>query len=395
MTSPLFEYLLVSRLPGVGPAKFLALIEAYGSIAQFLCCDPLRSPLGEPARAQLRAYQNTGSCSEIAQSVEAELAWAEPEALTVLCLDDPDYPLMLKHIHRPPPILYVRGELSQLHRPQLAIVGSRKPSAGGLESAFAFAQFLAESGFTVTSGLALGIDGAAHRGALRANGNTVAVLGCGIDQIYPARHKRLAQELVEAGGAIVSEFPLGQPPEAYLFPRRNRIISGLSLGVLVVEAALRSGSLISAREANSQGREVFAMPGSIHSPLSRGCHKLIKEGATLVECAADMIHELRGLMALKAGELRGYEQLSLSLESSNHCASNTENPMTSPDLRVSLSEEEAKLLAVMGFDPSTIDQLLPLTELDVSQLSVLLLGLELKSRVRRTPYGYEQCGPTL
>ncbi len=392
MTSPLFEHLLANRLPGIGPSKFLELIESFGSIHHFLESDPALCAIGEPARVQMRAYQRAGSASEIAQHVEAELEWCEREAVNVLCLADSDYPELLKHIHRPPPVLYLRGETQQLHRPQLAIVGSRKPSGGGLESAFDFAVFLAESGFTVTSGLALGIDGAAHRGALKGCGNTVAVLGCGIDQVYPARHRGLAQQIIETGGAIVSEFPLGTAPEACLFPQRNRIISGLSLGVLVIEAALRSGSLISAREANSQGREVFALPGSIHSPLSRGCHKLIKEGATLVENAQDLIQELGGLMALKSSELSTCVQQTLPLETSVQQANKAAKSGATRDQPDSLNKEEARLLGIMGYDPCSMDKLLELSDFDLPQLSVLLLGLELKSRVRRTPYGYEQCG---
>jgi DNA processing protein len=204
------------------------------------------------------------------------------------------YPGLLAELVDAPPLLFIAGDPTLLEQPQLAMVGSRRASRPGLDTAQSFARSLAGGGFVITSGLALGIDGAAHQGALDANGKTVAVLGTGLQCLYPARHKALAAAIVEQGGALVSELPLDCPPQAGNFPRRNRIISGLSVGVLVVEASPSSGSLITARLAAEQGREVYAIPGSIHHPGARGCHQLIREGATLVESIEDILQALRG-----------------------------------------------------------------------------------------------------
>ena len=211
-----------------------------------------------------------------------------------MLLGTPDYPALLAEIPDAPSLLYLEGALALLERPQIAVVGSRQASRAGLEQAEAFARDLAATGFVVTSGLALGIDGAAHRGALSGNGHTVAVLGTGLQRLYPTQHRSLAAEVLAQGGVLVSELPINTPPIASNFPRRNRIISGLSLGVLVVEATPSSGSLITARLAAEQGREVFAIPGSIHHPGARGCHQLIREGALLVEHVADVLEALRG-----------------------------------------------------------------------------------------------------
>ena len=212
--------------------------------------------------------------------------------------DDPAYPALLAELPDAPPLLFVEGDPRLLERPQLAMVGSRRASRAGLDNAQSFARSLARGGFVVTSGLALGIDGAAHQGALDVAGHTVAVLGTGLQRLYPTRHVGLAERIVEGGGALVSELPLDCPPQAANFPRRNRIISGLSLGVLVVEASPSSGSLITARLAAEQGREVYAIPGSIHHPGARGCHQLIRHGAALVESVEDILQALRGWQQL-------------------------------------------------------------------------------------------------
>lgn len=224
-------------------------------------------------------------------AIEAALAWSNQQGCHILTLADAHYPQALLQIPDPPTVIYVRGRLELLNRQSLAIVGSRNATPRGCQTAESFAQTLARSGLTIVSGLALGIDAAAHRGALGAPAGTIAIIGTGADRIYPARNRDLALEIAESG-AIISEFPLGTPAIAANFPRRNRLISGLACGVLVVEAAPMSGSLITARQAGEQGREVFAIPGSIHSPLSRGCHQLIKQGAKLVETATDILEEL-------------------------------------------------------------------------------------------------------
>ena len=217
--------------------------------------------------------------------------WAEISRNYLVKRDSADFPELLKQIPGPPKSLYVSGDLDALHLPALAIVGSRNPTRGGVQNAYEFAKYLGGAGFCIVSGLAQGIDAAAHRGALDAGVPTVAVLGHGIDRVYPAANRQLAGRIADQG-ALVSEYPLGSPPRREHFPQRNRLISGLALGTLVVEAARQSGSLISARLAAEQGREVFAIPGSIHNPLSRGCHQLIRQGARLVECAADIVTEL-------------------------------------------------------------------------------------------------------
>jgi DNA processing protein len=255
--------------------------------------------------------------------------------------------------------LYVHGNVAALHTPQLAIVGSRNPSAGGQETAHAFAAHLASVGLTITSGLALGIDAASHAGALDSSGTTVAVMGTGLDRVYPARHRELAHEIVSGGGALVAEFPVGTGPRPENFPRRNRIISGLSLGTLVVEAAPRSGSLTTARHAVEQGREVFAIPGSIHNPLARGCHALIRQGAKLVETAADVL-----------------EELGVFIEHAPQTSSPL--PAASPDTP---SSEQSQLLDYMGFDIITIDQLVARSGLTAAAVSSMLLILELDGRV--------------
>jgi DNA processing protein len=281
----------------------------------------------------------------------------------VLCTDT-DYPALLSEISGPPAALYVRGTVAALASAQLAMVGSRNPTPSGLATAREFAAWFARAGLTVTSGLAAGIDAASHEGALRGGGTTVAVLGTGLDRIYPAEHAALAARIV-AQGALISELPPRTAPRRQHFPRRNRIISGLSLGTLVVEAARYSGSLITARLAAEAGREVFAIPGSIHSPLSRGCHQLIKDGARLVEEAADVMSELR---------------ISVPKERL------TEQSNAAPRTPV-LDKEYEMLLDALGFEPATIDFLVARTQLRAESVASMLLILELEGRVAALPGG--------
>ncbi len=277
-------------LPELGPRRLRKLLSAFPDAA---------SALSAPASAW-RSLGLPASCaeprrsSEIRERASAALAWLEQPDRHLLCWDDPNYPALLAELPDAPPLLFIAGDAALLDRPQLAMVGSRRASRHGLDNARAFARSLAAGGFVITSGLALGIDGAAHQGALEAGGKTVAVLGTGLERLYPQRHVGLAQQILDGGGALVSELPLDCPPQASNFPRRNRIISGLSLGVLVVEASPSSGSLITARLAAEQGREVYAIPGSIHHPGARGCHQLIRQGAALVESVDDVLEALRG-----------------------------------------------------------------------------------------------------
>jgi DNA processing protein len=264
--------------------------------------------------------------------------------------------------------------------PQIAIVGSRNPSTGGGENAERFAHYLARQGFAITSGLALGVDGAAHRGTLAAWGKTIAVMGTAVDRIYPARHRALAQEIIEKGGALVSEFPLGTGSYSGNFPQRNRIISGLSLGTLVVEAALQSGSLITARQALEQNREVFAIPGSIHNPLAKGCHQLIRQGATLVESAQDILDQLNGLLSFKWQEAQQKLDLSESKE--------TRQPES--NIQFDTPAETEFLLSAIGYDPVALDALVERTQLPVNQLITQLTLLELAGKIESLAGSYQR-----
>ena len=279
---------------------------------------------------------------------------------------DDDYPELLTQLQDPPQVLYVLGNIDALHLPSLAIVGSRNPTSGGARNAFEFSRHLARSGFCIVSGLAQGIDAAAHRGALEADAVTVAILGNGIDTVYPESNRELADAIV-VKGALVSEYPPGTPPLRAYFPQRNRLISGLSLGTLVVEAARRSGSLITARLASEQGREVFALPGSIHNPLARGCHQLLRDGARLVESVNDIMAEIAPL----AGHL-----LHTSMESTQK-----QDPVETHD------EEYVNLRKSLGHDPIGIDELVARSGLTIDQVSSMLLILELDGKIEKLSGG--------
>jgi DNA processing protein len=300
------------------------------------------------------------------RAVEQALEWAARPGHRLLSLIDPDYSGPLLHTADPPVLLYARGAPEALRRPCLAIVGSRTPTAGGARTAPAVARTLADTGLVIASGLARGIDSAAHVGALSRAGGTIAVLGTGVDAVYPPENRSLADAIAEGGGVVLSEMPLGSGPRKSGFPRRNRVIAGLSLGVLVVEAALRSGSLITARLAAEAGRDVFAIPGSIHSPLSRGCHLLIKQGARLVECAQDVLSELPQF-APGAGPLP---------------RSGGPPGAAAPD--------PDPLLSLMGWDPQGIDSLVALGAGDGRNIAARLLELELTGRVDRLADGRYQ-----
>ena len=291
----------------------------------------------------------------------------------LLRLDQPEYPALLRHLADAPRVLYVDGDAGLLWRPTIAIVGSRRPTAGGLDNARAFAGALARAGWCIASGMAAGIDTAAHLGALDAGGATIAVLGTGIDLVYPRQHAQLAADIA-ANGALVGEYPPGVPGQANHFPRRNRIISGLSLGTLVVEASLRSGSLTTARYAAEQGREVFALPGSIHNPLARGCHKLIREGAKLVETATEVLEDLRGVGAILADGLR--ERLA-ALDTQSRI-----DPTAQPSGNTRGNDPEyAALMQALDHTPAALDELVERTGLAAGALSSMLLVLELDGLV--------------
>ncbi len=349
------HWLALLRAPGIGSATLTGLLESGVEPERcFISRTAEHNTLPAPARRYLRAPDWN--------AVDEDIAWSQQPGNHIIRWGTSDYPLLLAETPAAPPLLFIHGDPAVLHSPQLAIVGSRNPSPGGQETARDFAGFLAGVGLTITSGLALGIDGASHRGALDRSGLTVAVMGTGLDRVYPARHRDLAHEIVAAGGVLVSEFPTGTPPRPENFPRRNRIISGLSLGTLVVEAAVRSGSLSTARHALEQGREVFAIPGSIHNPLARGCHALIRQGAKLVETAEDILEELGAL----AGALN-------PAPATPHATIPAENPTLSP--------EHSHLLELMGFDSISVDQLVVRSGLTAAAVSSMLLILELEGHV--------------
>ncbi len=371
----LAAWIRLTAVTGVGPDRQRGLLAAFGLPERIFAAS--RSALvgvvgAEAADALLAPPPQSW--------IERAQAWADEPDSHLVTLADSRYPRALLDIADPPVLLYVKGDPALLQGPGLAVVGARSATAQGEANAEAFARALSEQGFTIVSGLALGIDAAAHRGALAGQGRTVAVVGTGVDRIYPARNAALAREIA-AAGAIVSELPLGTSALRHNFPRRNRIIAGLAEGVLVVEAAVNSGSLITARLATESGREVFAIPGSIHSPLARGCHRLIREGAKLVETAEDVVEELRG----RLGWGPGPSQAPRRATASSRARSAPPEPAAQQGL--ALDGEAARVLRAIGHDPVDIDTLAPRCGLTVDALYAILLPLELDGHVARLPGG--------
>ncbi len=346
-------WLRLSLLPGLGHQSLRKLLVSLGTPANILNASQRELCAVVPEKIAL-AIRHGGASAEVWDAVGP---WLEDQANHVITLADPDYPRSLLEIPDPPPLLYVKGRLDLLNHAGFAIVGSRNATAQGLSNAEAFAAALSNAGLVIVSGLALGVDAAAHRGGLAGISSTIAVVGTGLDVVYPARNRELAHR-VAAQGTLISEFPLGTPALAANFPRRNRLICGLSRGCLVVEAAVSSGSLITARFAADQGREVFAIPGSIHSPLAKGCHALIKQGAKLVESAQDVLEELGLLPA----------------------------PATSRSEQMH-SAEQHPLLAHFGFDPVDLSALQQRSGFDMSALHAALTGLELAGLIEALPGG--------
>ncbi|MDF0605657.1 DNA-processing protein DprA [Neisseriaceae bacterium TC5R-5] len=346
------DWLLLALTPGIGPAGFLRLIEHFGS-AEAAVSASLRQTEALIGQAAAQALHET----QAAASVSAALAWVQAPDCQLITLLDDDYPSQLAEANAPPPLLFARGRRELLRQPMLAIVGSRAATPQGKQNAHDFAQQLAQHGYSIVSGLASGIDAAAHQGALNSDASTVAIVGTGIDRVYPASNRQLAHHIAEQG-LILSEFALGLGPLASHFPRRNRIIAGLSRGCLVVEANIASGSLITARLAMENNREVMAIPGSIHNPQSRGCHRLIKEGAKLVETVADVLEEV--------GKLG---------------SSLTAVPTPAPP------NNNSPLLESMGSEPISIDRLATILGLTAGELYAMLLELELSGQVASLPGG--------
>jgi DNA processing protein len=343
--------------PGLGRERLRRLLAAFGSAQAVL--DSPRAARHEVAGRAADGLDATDP--DLVERLAAAQRWLQGgPGRDVLTLADPDFPAPLLQTPDPPLLLYLQGDPRTLARPGLAIVGSRNASAQGRDNARAFATRFSGDGWAIVSGLALGIDAAAHEGGLAGPGGTIAVVGTGLDRVYPARHRDLAHRIA-AAGVLLSEFAPGMPPLAENFPRRNRIIAGLARGTLVVEAALQSGSLITARLAADYGREVFALPGSIHSPLARGCHALIRQGAKLVESAGDIADELAA--------------------SSPATPATTAPPADPP---------RDPVLDALGTDPATLDVLLARTGWPAAELSARLLELELQGRVERLPGGLFQ-----
>ncbi|MFH1044889.1 MAG: DNA-processing protein DprA [Pseudomonadota bacterium] len=348
----LAAWIKLSLVPGLGGQSLRKLLAAFGLPQQVLAAG--RSALARIVSAEIAARILSDLDSP---AVDAALEWAAAQGHGVLTLADGDYPQPLLETTDPPALLYLRGRRELLARPSLAVVGSRNATPQGVSNAEQFAHAFSAAGLTIVSGLALGIDAAAHRGGLDGAGSTIAVLGTGADILYPQRNRDLVERIAREG-LIVSEFALGTPPHGNNFPRRNRVISGLARGCLVVEAALASGSLITARLAAEQGRDVFAIPGSIHSPHAKGCHALIKQGAKLVESAQDLLQEL-GIKGFTA-------------------------PPAATDPGV------GSLLVHLGYDPCDIDALCARSGLTADAVSAMLLHLELDGKVAGLPGGLYQ-----
>jgi len=362
-TDTLKHWLALYHTPGVGAVTFHRLLEACPKLQDLPHCnsEQLRKP-GLSQKA-INALQHPDTAA-----IARDLEWQDKPGNRIMTCHDPDYPVLLSQVDTPPPLLYIHGNTDILGEPLLAMVGSRNPTTAGSRTATEFARHLSAAGLVISSGLALGIDAASHKGALDAGAPTVAVMGTGLDRVYPARHRDLARQIAERG-ALISEFPVGTAPRAENFPRRNRIISGLSLGTLVVEAAIRSGSLITARYAGDQGREVFAIPGSIHNPLARGCHQLIRQGAKLVETANDVMDEL-GMLAnscYPAGQAT--VETEVAAEPSK------------------LDSEYQYLIDFIAYDDTSVDQLVCSSGLTPAEVSSMLLQLELSGYIASSPGG--------
>ena len=349
-----YYFLALNRINQVGPRTILKLVEHWPKLEELFCLN-------------FEQLQKAGLSAKLAEAisqfnldeVEADLRWQEQKNHHLLTFAHPNYPKLLKEIHDPPAVLYARGNLNCLEQSALAMVGSRKPSITGLETAKRFAFELAANQLTIVSGLALGIDAAAHRGCLEAQGKTIAVMGTGIDSIYPRQHLDLADKICQKG-MIITEFPLKTTANAGHFPRRNRIISGLSLITLVVEASIKSGSLITARMALEQNRDVYAIPSSIHNPQARGCHYLLQQGAKLVTSSEEVMEGLR----------LDYQ------------------PVIKTNKPGTLARDDENLVKCIGFETTSVDQIIIRSGLDVQEVACRLATLEIQGAIKAVPGGY-------
>ncbi|XOF32408.1 MAG: DNA-processing protein DprA [Candidatus Electrothrix sp. YB6] len=369
------EWLTLVFLPGLGSVQIRRLLAAFGAPSRVLAAGRSVAEVPGIGKRLAAVFSSPAQLDKARCRAEQEYARVRAGNFHLLCCDDPLYPTALQHIHNPPVLLYCQGDLACLQHPAVAVVGSRTPTEYGRRISAMLARQLVSAGVTVVSGLAVGIDGQAHIGALEAGGRTIAVLGCGLDVVYPGCHARMYKKIREQG-LLLSEYPLGTRPHRFHFPERNRIISGLSQGVVIVEAAARSGALITARLALEQNREVFAVPGSIESPKSEGPHGLLRQGATLVRSVDDILQELPPVaLASSAG------QSAADTRSGNSTAVQQEVPAIPEDL----PEAEKTLLSSLGTAPVDIEQLTEQTELPLNTLHGLLLGLELKGLICQLP----------
>ncbi len=374
------SWLALTHTPKLGPVRIHSLLEIFDTPA-----DVLNAGLSGWKQAGLSEKMIEYLSAPDWDKVDADLKWLDQENASILTLDDDRYPPLLKNIPDAPPVLYILGQVEVLKQPQLAIVGSRNPTHAGKDIAHDFALYLANMGMTITSGMALGIDAAAHQGALDSlkndsgnHGLTVAVMGTGLDRVYPAKHRDLAHNIAK-NGVLVSEYAPGTPALPGNFPRRNRIISGLSTGVLVVEAAVQSGSLITARLASEQGREVFAVPGSLHHPLAKGCHALIRQGAKLVETAEHILEELGGFANM-------FSEVD---ENNRSFAQNSEQKQeTELNLAINVDDEYKQVLKCIDFEPTSVDKVVERSGLTADAVCSMLLVLELQGYVTALSGGY-------
>jgi DNA processing protein len=385
--SPIASWLLLHRVPGFSYRRFARLDQYSIDASAVLLERPpswLMANLPQATAERIAALRRDGERDSLWQQMLRDIDSCQRLAISVIRYRDAAYPSLLQHTASAPPLLFVRGDVGVLQSPQLAIVGARNATAAGVDCAGGFARGLCQRGLTITSGLALGIDAAAHEGALAVGGLTIAALGTGVDSIYPRSQERLAAAILERG-ALISELPIGAPARPQHFPQRNRLISGLSHGVLVVEAAVRSGSLITAHFAAEQGRTVFAIPGSIHNPLARGCHALIRSGARLVETLDDIVSELEAPLQLPLTRV-------VEESAPAHAGADSEPPSTE-QLSIELiaaSATACALFAHLGDVPAAPDVLLERSGLSPSALSCALLELELQGLVTVVAGGYQR-----
>ncbi|MCF6288405.1 MAG: DNA-processing protein DprA [Proteobacteria bacterium] len=354
-------WLLLSRTKGLGIVKIQALLSHFDSVEEIFSNSNSLQQINLPT--PIKQALNNPDLS----AIKADLLWLEQPNNHILAIDNDLFPPLLKQTDSPPPLLYITGDPHVLLQPQLAVVGSRSATPLGLKNTQSFCYDLAKGGLVITSGMALGIDGAAHKAAISSGGKTIAIMGTGLDSVYPAKHRELAHEIAN-NGALVSEFPTGTRPHAHNFPRRNRIICGLALGTLVVEAGIQSGTLITARQTMEINRPVMAIPGSIHSPLAKGCHSLIKQGAKLIESAQEIMEELTPLAQ------------SLSLQIKAKLASIESVPQT-----INVTKIQQKVLQHIMYEATSIDDIINNSKLSTQEISAILLELELEDKIKALP----------